>query len=52
MCIAGAFNRDVRAMNTDDMPEISVEDAIRKTGEIPIASKHTTGEFPAIQGID
>lgn len=48
MCILAAFNRDVRAMNMVELPDISVEDAIRKTGEIPILSKHSTGEFPMI----
>lgn len=50
MCIAGAFNRDVRAMNTAELPDISLEDAIRKTGEVPMLSKHSTGEFPMIAG--
>jgi MFS family permease len=48
MCVLAAFDHDVRAMRTDAMPEITVQDAIRKTGELPIINIRSTGELPAL----
>jgi hypothetical protein len=35
-------------MRTEAMPEITVQDAIRKTGELPIINIRSTGELPAL----